>query len=402
MLRDLLRSAKRAKRYSKAVVPQVQELETRALLAGVVSVEISDNGDIKITGDSKSNQVDVTLTGDGVTIVGTHGTKVKVKFDGETETFDADEEANLEFPTDEIRSVKIDLKNGHDDINFIVDDAAVAVEKNVDINLGSGRDFVAIRLINDAFVSIGGNLTINAGVEDDQVGIIVDESVLTVDGNATIDLGTGNDVLLVGDAAALDDVGIDGEPADFDEDEDNLVDVDGTLTIRGSSGEDIIGLAGVSTGLDLKIDSGADKDKVGAYHITAGRDLSVTTGTGGDRVAGLDIAVGRNTTVDTGVGNDLVAVDGLDLGFDGGRLVRVNLGAGEDDLAIGDDLVIGDDITSVRIDGSSQHDDFDGPEELEDFLFSFDHVNPGGTNGDVIAQSVIDAINAAVEDFFIA
>lgn len=328
---------------------EVQTLEPRALLAGVVNVAISKAGNVTITGDSKDNAVTVNVDADGVSIIGFDGTKIK--FDGETS--DAGEEVQLTDGDAEIPGkLTVNMKGGDDSLVLAVT-AAASVDKGVSIDMGTGDDFAGL-FVEGAALTVTGTLSIKTGSGSDEVFVTtgVDGSIL-VEGSTTIDTGAGSstDNVLVGNDALIDELAaltedstVDDLPADTSGDPQSIV-IEGSLTVKTQSGDDNVGLVGVTVEKNATLDTGLGDDVLAVVNVGVGGNLKLTYG---DLNSLLNVTVGGKLTGDSGTGDDQFAVHNLTINGN----VDLKLGSGNDKLAVGA-FTVGEDVTSVKLNGGT-------------------------------------------------
>ena len=213
-----------------------EALEDRVLLAGNVTVAFNAAGDVVVTGDSASNQIEIQdLDGDGsYTIVGLNGTTVNYS----------------------AAVVAADIFDADDADNGVFGAGAVAGDTFI-VNLGKGNDEL---FVTDAGfggdIGAGVNLTVNMGTGNDLVDVLGAGG--TVFDHVNIDLGAGNDELILNDFIAT-SVSVSGAAGN---DEITLVNfVADSVGVSGGAGSDLIGVgfAGIDT---LSVNGGAGKDGV--------------------------------------------------------------------------------------------------------------------------------------------
>jgi hypothetical protein len=300
---------------------KLEHLETRAMLAGNVSVSVS-GGNLLVRGDNSSNQIAIVQFDVGkYAVVGLNGTKVN----GSTDPVVKGGVKN---------NIDVDLKNGHDilgignDIGLLEDLAyeydlelpeidfpegtpkCLTVPKHLNIKLGSGNDVAGV------VAKVG--LRINA------------------------DLGSGNDTLGIIDSQVKDDIIVRGGSGS------DLVGIVETkisqmLDVNLGDGDNILGVEDVSIGESAVVITGKHDDEVYFGNSSIKHNLIVRTGSGHDGVVvgssigvteaegessgGYGIEVGNNVDIDTGSGNDYVDVSG-----DIDNLLKVSTGSGHDEV----------------------------------------------------------------------
>lgn len=313
--------------------------------------------------------------------------------------------------------LQLNLGAGDDFADFLGaegSDSSFNGDGDVSVNGGAGDDDLFVIFGGEGGAVIGKNLTVDSAAGDDFVEVLnVDfrtNSSTSIGGNAVINLGAGNDTLSAGNSDDLFgfifDFGAPDNKQPAIENGDNRFDVEGNVSVDGSSGDDIIALGGISTG----------QNNVG----TVG-DLTVRAGTGDDTVLGVDLHVRRNLTVAGAQGNDdvlleFVEVDGntnLDMGDSTGndRLivqfvdlhgsVRVSMGLGNDKFSLRDAFI--DETTiehgAVTINGGGGTDSIEinnrpadslaGALRVEDFVTNFENF---GVDTQGITNAIIDEL----------
>lgn len=378
---------RRAQRARKSWIGNAQVLETRALLAGTVLVTVSAAGDITITGDNKDNQIGLDVTPDGV-FVYSEDNRTKIKVNGENLGV-VDEGQLIAEDGSEIRSIRIDMKNGDDyvDLNFIGGEGGLSVDiaNNIDVKLGNGDDEFDFDLDGDVSVTIGGNFKIDTGTGSDIVDIDDDSFVdtLVVNGLLEILTGSGSDAIFatfqdftagnvkIDTGADSDYIEIEFEGAAVIEgaltvstgNEDDAValtvdpeggslTVDGNATISLGTDDDVL-LLGDQEALavlqgfeeptqmeegdllfhvdgDLSISGSSGDDVIAIGGVSTGRDLRVNSGADDDVIGALGLIAGRDLDVRGENGNDLIAAEEVLVQ----RNTKVDAGSGHDAVAV--------------------------------------------------------------------
>ena len=226
-----------------------------------------------------------------------------------------------------------------DDTLDLVRTGANGNDGNADINLNTG---------NDSLTVFGnGNLTIVGGLGNDTVSITADQDFAeesrsanshTDDGRHNIDLGAGNDRLTivgnVDDYNTQDDLTTSPVHEGAD---------DGVTTIVAGTGNDSVTITGNG---EYSIDLGDNEDRL---EITGNGNQTVTAGLGNDTVG---IYGNGNNVVNLNDGNDLLKIIG-----NGNQ--NVTAGLGNDTVTIdgdGDQTVTGNEGNdSITIDGVGVH-----------------------------------------------
>ncbi|MCU0877923.1 MAG: hypothetical protein MUF06_09080 [Pirellulaceae bacterium] len=301
---------------------KLEHLETRAMLAGNVSVSVS-GGNLLVRGDNSSNQIAIVQLDAGeYAVVGLNGTEVN----GGTDPVVKSGVTN---------NIDVDLKNGHDvlgisnDIDFLEELAyeeglelpdlelpedapeCLTVPKHLNIKLGSGNDAAAVG------AKVG--LRINA------------------------DLGSGNDALWVEGSKVGDDIIARGGSG-HDYLYINKTKIAQMLDVNMGDGENGVYVDCTQIGESAVIRTGKNNDYVYVVESQIEDNLIVRTGSGHDGViagsiagmaeaegeassGGYGIEVGNNVDIDTGSGDDYVDVSG-----DIDNLLKVSTGSGHDEV----------------------------------------------------------------------
>ncbi len=310
-----------------------EALEDRSMLAGTVTVDFIANS-LLITGDGAANAVvvldsgnDLTITGiqggtsgstslvsnTGVSIVGNVATVPKTPLDGE---------------------IFINMLNGRDELSIdgINVLAGVTIPSKLKINMGEGNDNLTLggtarnNLASDVTIDLDegednlaidglevrtfneGNLFILGGFGIDTIRVGAN-GTNTVEGDFSIDTGTGNDIVSVDRTNVFADLRIDtsGGNDTVDLGRDNLNNfLDSAVQVRGN----------------LIIDTGVTDDTVRIDAALVVQNLLVSTGDGDDTVlfgddpAGLpggNDRVGPSAlgdfVISTDIGNDNVTIN---------------------------------------------------------------------------------------------
>ena len=343
MLRSFWSFRPKARQQRRVLPYEVQQLEVRTVPTGVVTLTQTASG-LNITGDVQSNRIQIDVLSTGTTIRAIDDDTVirvgKVLYPAGT-TLTIDTDATF------LGNLTIDMKGGDD---ILVVNVGSLESEPPPVILGGGPNITSGDFTESL---VQGNLSITMGAGNDDVALDVANGHFTVTGNATVDLGSGDDLLV---AAPLNEFG-DGESGlgdfffggfggfdDFPEEVNTVhdlvhfyvneiggVEVKGNLKVLAGAGNDGVGLFGVETGRDLSVDLGAGHDLFGAAIIGAGRNLDLNAGSGDDDAVLFFAAAGGKTTLNMGAGNDIL----LALFLESNRDVSVNMGAGDDVLLIG-------------------------------------------------------------------
>lgn len=315
---------------------EIQSLESRQLLTGTVNLVINQRThDVTLIGDAKSNAVQISVSGTEASIVGVSGTSLRIG----RSVIAPDTPVSL--PLDSIRDLTAILGAGNDSLAVLVE--AETAMRNVTVLTGPGDDNVYFRNSGDGAVSISHMMTINTDGGNDSVMIEAGAAV-SVGRDLTINTGAGNDGLVLVDTSKFSLDVSDAETLaqslmnvqnDTDTAGNQLIRVGRSLRVNSGAGNDVMGLMGIEVGQDAVISTGGGKfDAAGISNMRVGRNATLT---GGGNIAARNISVGRDLTLIGGASVDQVAVDNLAVG----RNVHVNLGAGNDILAIGENVAIG-------------------------------------------------------------
>ncbi len=450
-MRSLSNSRRFARRRAGLPPVEIQQLETRILPAGVVSILADANGNVTVTGDSASNIVEIVIDGAGVRATGFDGTRIR--FDGNT--FAEGEEVQL--PLQETNQMRVALKGGNDGFFLTIDgERNVTVAQNVTIELSSGDDDVEISIAEGSSLDVRGAVVIDGSSGNDTIEIF-GAGFLSVEKAFDIKAGTGNDAVLVdvGSLDVFDNFTVNGNFGNdvislFLEDaslgdvriqtgsgnnkvefvvEGEYAEVDGSLVVEGGSAVDTVVIGGTAAlnellddgvfddlnggnefyvGRDLLVSTGSGADVVVLAGVSVTRDLSVATGSSDDVIAASDLEAGQDVNFRTDAGNDRVFADTIDAGRhlrvdtgagnddlvledlflgDATGLVDIKMGAGNDDFAVRGETTIGGGVISIKVSGGTGIDDLLGPEVFAEVATSFE-----GELGDENVDDIVDAI----------
>lgn len=284
------------------------------------------------------------------------------------------------------------------------------IDGDVSVNGGAGNDDIILDFAGATV--IGKNLTVDSAAGDDFVEVLNEDfrtnSSTSIGGNVVINLGAGNDTLAAGNSSDLFDFIFDfGDPDNKQpalEKGDNRFDVEGNVSVDGSSGDDAIALGGISTGQndvgtvgDLTVRAGTGDDTVLGVELHVRRNLTVAGAQGNDDVLLDSIEVDGNTNLDMGdsVGNDRLIVQFAD--FHGS--FRVSMGLGNDKFSLRNAFI--DETTleqgAVTINGGGGTDSIEIDNEpgdslpgalgIEDFVTNFENF---GVDAQGITNAIID------------
>jgi hypothetical protein len=215
-----------------------QQLEDRKVFAGDVSADVV-NGNLVITGDSASNQIEVTQTAlNWYKVTGLNGTEI----------------------------------NGRADRLF-------RVTGGMTMNMNGGNDVVKIG--GEIFdIDIDGALTVNGGSGIDTVTLLNAD----VDGNITIDTDDGADIVRVSAIFGLGNLTIRTD-AGADEVDVNVSTISGFTNIDTGSENDVVDLLFAKFNGGLKVNTQAGEDSINLEIVQApGKTITVLTGDDDDLV----------------------------------------------------------------------------------------------------------------------
>ncbi|MEM8679520.1 MAG: hypothetical protein AAGF97_09230 [Planctomycetota bacterium] len=327
----------------------LEPLETRRLLAGQVAVTGNAAGDIVITGDNSDNDIRLVLDQVGfasyLVVEGHNGTQIE--FDGNTGNTQSIP-ISRQGPNFLInRDVRIQMRGGDDvvDVRAWLPVGSLTIQRDLSVNMGSGRDTFTIEGNPGTTSFVGRNLTVNAtgGADGDYVEV-QDMFATRVD-------------LRVGSAGSELDQAIFRDSRAF------------SLRMSGTSGETELA-AGGSEVVDARLTSGSGEDQLLIADSRFGR-LDLNSGSvANDATLGDFIMVGSSrvdghTVIRGGAGRTTVEMIPTSLNAATAFLgeVTINTGGGDDHVHVSngelqvflDDLTIdtgsGDDL--VEIDGKS-------------------------------------------------
>jgi hypothetical protein len=276
----------RANRFGRAA--RFESLERRQLLAGDVLVNVV-RGNLVVQGDAVDNDITITAGAErgSFVVTGLNGTTVH---------------QNGQTPANEVTvsgvrgDVRINLGEGNDSVSLV----NANVRGDVIVRTGAGDDEISVDE-----TSIGGRLAIDAGADNDTVtlgsaaNIGALEGALRVQKGIHVDLGSGNDMLTLDQAATRSSIGV-----------------------HGGLGDDEIS-ASVAKGNVLAVLGGEGMDTITLDDVRA-RYLGVLAGAGNDHVSIQD-SVFTSLGVALGDGDDTLSVGGNEA-----RIAVMLGGPGED------------------------------------------------------------------------
>ena len=283
-----------------------------AVAAGNVTVELSAEGDLVITGDAADNEIRISQTAPG-------------EFFVKGVLTDLNGAPNDVTVTGVTKDIKVKLKGGDDSLHL----ERVDVNGNVKIDHGDGDGFTrlfdsdvagdfTVKAMggNDEFrntsARIGGNMKIDFGDGDNDIGLD-----LFARGNLTIKVKGGEDFIQLSDGSGA----------------------DGKVTIDAGSGENVIHLFGQTKAgiLEVKAKGGADIFEIKRCASVHG-NASIDLGNGDNTLVVEGLEVYGTLGIKTGTGSDELTLKPLFPICNSTVFgdTKVKLGAGDDTLTIED------------------------------------------------------------------
>lgn len=290
------------KRSSQSRKLGLEQFESRQLMAGNVSVNVDLGGDLHITGDDLGNGVQIAQarTSLGTAIRGTYFITGE-NAAGAATTINGQASVIIRNVTDD---VLIDLRGGADLLTTPSGAGRHFFADDVTINLGEGNNTVILRNI-----STFDDVAINGGSSNDQIfieGGIIGNSVFNPDADFTANTFGGFDGVSLRNTLVRDDVTVDTGLGDF---------ADSVSLLTGNVGDDVT------------IFTHDGRDTVIVDHITINDNLVVDTGNGDDRLTMRDSDVDELFAF-MGSDNDTVELTNVS-----GRRGTLAGGTGVDSLA---------------------------------------------------------------------
>jgi len=324
-----------------AVTEQLQPIDTSLsttpkimpTASGLVSVNISRDGDISIVGDSAGNFVAVQFRKEGLRVSGWGtGTLVRTSSQRTSES--------VVIPlnnTSGIRSLSISLGGGDDTLRLQFK-SDLTIARDLNINLGAGADFIDIGL-EQASLHINQDLLLDlAGGDDRAVLNTYSKSTLITGRDLSVRGGAGADTLLIDahNAVAANQL---SSPAPFHQ-------LSNSTTSALSQP--------IRAGRDLLVDLGAGNDGLTLLAAEAGRDGNISMGAGQDVLTASNLRSARSlrfTDAEKAALQNITAViqlavrgtataDTLDLERISATRIDVDLAAGNDKLSLGETLFV--------------------------------------------------------------
>ena len=298
--------------------PAMEAFEQRLLLAGNVLAEVTNAGDLIITGDDAANSIVVGEAAGVITI--TRG-------DADTEiNGDADAgAAGVVIDGTFSRHIKIKMGDGDDDV--VIDGGAgalMAIGGNVQIDLGKG----AAAATQSAYLyhlAVAGSLKITSKDDNDADAEIQDFS--TVGKNVQIDLGGGDNYAGIVDTTVGGNVKIANKDGEANVSVDGAT-VDGSVSITNGKGlydvdidSSLIGKNLSIKNKELVIPVGApagSRQQIGIYDTDVVGGVKISNGKGATLINiddfnnananGDSVTIGKNLQISSKDGNDEINV----------------------------------------------------------------------------------------------
>lgn len=298
-----------------------ENLETRRLMAGDVTVDLHRDGNLEIDGDNHhdGNQIEMYVVRFGnqaddpafYSIRGLENTTIN----GRQEVL---------IPVDNVTGdINIEMGNYDDSIDIY----AFWADNNLKIETGRGDDNINLK---DAI--IGHRLTINTGYDDDFVWVYDVEvgydsagqnypNLIVNTGHGKVDNLWMRDIKVLGDTFLTSGRGVNVYFVD------NAL-LEGNLNIRGWGGKDFVFVFDTNVNRDVTMNLGFGNDFVFMDGFKVGEDFTLNTGWGNDFVFGNQLEVRGRTRFRGGGGRQdhLQLVDSVfqnwenPLGFEGVRI----------------------------------------------------------------------------------
>jgi hypothetical protein len=247
-----------------------QSLEPRTMMAGDVEAHVSSIGDLRITGDNNSNDIQITQTvQNGVPVPGSY-TVTGV--------------SNLNTTNNSPTTI-----NGHTSQTF------TGVTHDINVATGGGLDRVSLTVTGSTPTTgftVPHDLIVSTGTgpaTTSPIGNFVYVNGFTIGNNVSINTQTSNDTVDVTNSVITND-----------------------LSIFTGGGADIAWIANSSIGHDVTINTGTNTVRdvaISVLNTNVGRNLSITTGQGSNKVDLSNVGVHNDLNLLTGKGDDTVNMD---------------------------------------------------------------------------------------------
>ena len=325
------------RKHGRSLTAAAEQFEVRSLLSNTVVASLS--GDfLNLSGDSRSNGVEIHVDAGGIHATGSVDMDTQIKFDGHT--YAPGEEVLLTSDTT-LSYFNASLGRGNDNLLVRVDEGTLTDNGSMVIDGGSGNDTVTLSTAAGAYLDIGGALIIYGGSGNDQIVAATDEAMNNF-------------------SAADPSTIVDGS---------NDIQVGLSILIYGQGGNDIIALGGASTGGNLLLDSANGNDHVGLSDVEVTYTTFVYTGSGNDCFVASNLHSEAGLYVSDYSGNDQVGLSQSSIG----GVLSVYLGSGNDDLALD---TVNVDGSLVFLYGGTGHDSLQSNVDLSDaHIYSFEDQN---------------------------
>ena len=355
------------------IVPaEVQELESKQLLTGAVTVSVSANDDLTLTGDAASNNVLVVVNALGqFSVTGRNGTSVR--FGNATTPAGT----AVVLPISDLRDFTAVLGDGNDVLEARIGALATVTPRNVNVNTGAGADWLILEDKNNNLgpggVSVSGNMIVSAEGGNDLIRLDIYQG-LRITGSLGINAGAGNDRIAIHDQTKFNITAntVDGVRQQL-QSVPNDTGIAGNQRIRAQidinifpeTGADSVLLLGVESGRDILVDmNDSGGDTFLANNVRTGRNFGIANA---DLHALNNIHVVGYFGIRSGFGDDKVVISNMYVG----QNIDIYLSSGDDRLAFGRnvqvrgsvlaDAGIGSDLVSSRSSFASvQYKNFEG------------------------------------------
>lgn len=289
---------------SQSAPIEIQQLEPRQLLTGQVTVSISKAGDIELVGDKHHNDISVEINANTISLVGNNGTSIK----SGNQIVAPGVPLNVPKPA-VVRDVRVNLKGGNDHVH-VTANAAVTVTRNIKVDTGAGNDNLTLET-NGAVISVGGSVSVRTGSGNDVVAVVDSLKFAGADTSAELKA-------IANDTAVADS---------------QRIRVGKDIEIHTGGGNDTVALLGVEAKRNVKLNSGpGTSDVVGISNVRAGKNLTLIAG---EDNALRNITVGGKATIRGRAGNNRFVIENATA-----SVANVNLGGGQDQLAIGTGVTV--------------------------------------------------------------
>ncbi len=350
-----LRLGRRNRRKSHQCRPYgIESLEVRTLPAGTVNVVVAGNN-IVITGDNRTNQIDIVVTPEGLTIIGR--TQTNVRYNNVLNV--ADDIVQLERKISDKTDFTINM-NGNDDRVFLSFDGENTLHR-LTIDLGGGNDDLLLEQSHGDFcpIKLSGPLALYGGAGDDTLSVNFSEwGDVVLQDRLDVNLGQGNDQLDLHMGQFPGSVEPPGQENDSEDASQTVVTslvVLGDAVVDGDAGDDRItfhnyGEAAFRSNVTLFGGAGADEVDLHSdgleTRLSVDGNLWIIAGNGSNTYDGADtvsvgddyLSVNGNLTINTRNGADVVDLEfGGDgdpgMGFVGGML-KIDSGIDNDKVTV--------------------------------------------------------------------